>query len=62
MSTLSEEHKLFSTCLEPDKKQMMLKALDTHIDTLVKFQCSEKESQRYKWLREEIDKTNICTD
>ena len=57
----SSEQKLFSVCLEPEKKQMMLKALDTRIDVLIESQSSEKEAQRYRWLREEIGKTSICT-
>lgn len=55
------EQKLFSVCLEPDKKQMMLKALDTQLDILVGVQGSDIMIKRYKWLREEIYKTDICT-
>ena len=54
------EQKLFSVCLEPEKKQMMLKALDNQLDILVKAQGSDIMIKRYKWLREEIYKTDIC--
>ncbi len=60
MSVFSEQ-KLFSICLEPEKKQMILKALDTHIDTLIDLQSSEKTVQQYEWLKKEIDKMNVCT-
>jgi hypothetical protein len=59
MSTFYEQ-KLFSVCLEPEKKQMILKALDTQLGVLMETQGSEKTIQRYRWLREEINKTNVC--
>lgn len=60
MSTFPEQ-KLFSTCLEPEKKQMILKALDIQLDVLTTTQGSEKTTQRYRWLKEEIEKMDICT-
>jgi hypothetical protein len=59
MSIFSEQ-KLFSVCLEPEKKQMILKALDTQLNVLETIQGSEKVAQRYRWLKEEIDKMDIC--
>lgn len=55
------EQKLFSVCLELEKKQMILKALDTQLDMLVGVQGSDIMTKRYRWLREEIYKTDICT-
>ena len=54
------EQKLFSVCLGPEKKQMILKALDTQLDVLVTTQSSEKTIQRYRWLKEEIEKMDMC--
>lgn len=60
MSKAYFEDKLFSVCLDPEKKQIMSKALDTHLDLLIRVRGSEKEIQRYTWLKEEIDKMSIC--
>jgi hypothetical protein len=61
MSTFSEQ-KLFSVCLEQEKKQMILKAIDSQLDVLVDNQYSEKTTQRYMWLKEEIGKMSVCTN
>lgn len=54
------EQKLFSVCLEPDKKNMILKALNVQIDVLITVESSGKTIQQYRWLKEEIEKTCIC--
>lgn len=59
--TVFSEQKLFSICLDQEKKQMILKAVDTQIDILINLRSSEKTIQRYTWLKEEIDKMNVCT-
>lgn len=59
MSVFSEQ-KLFSVCLEQEKKQMILNALDTQLGVLMETRGSEKTIQRYRWLKEEIDKMNMC--
>jgi len=55
------EQKLFSVCLESEKKNMIIKALDTQLDILIENHYSEKMIEKYRWLKEEIDKMNICT-
>jgi hypothetical protein len=59
MSIFSEQ-KLFSVCLEQEKKQMILKAIDTQLGILMETQGSEKTIQRYRWLKEEINKMDMC--
>ena len=61
MSIFSEQ-KLFSVCLEQEKKQMILKALDAQLSITETTQGSENVAQRYRWLKEEINKMNICTN
>lgn len=39
------EQKLLSVCLEQEKKQMILKALDTQLGVLMEIQGSEKTIQ-----------------
>jgi hypothetical protein len=60
--SLFSEQKLFSVCLEQEKKRMILNALNTELDILLDTQCSEKTIQRYRWLKEEIGKMNVCTN
>lgn len=55
------EEKLFSACLDAEKKQMILKALDTQLNMITETKCSEGMIQKYRWLKEEVGKIGICT-
>jgi hypothetical protein len=59
MSVFSEQ-KSFSVCLELEKKQMILNAIDTHLGMLLETQGSEKTIQVYRWLKEEIREMSMC--
>ena len=54
------EQKLFSACLEQEKKQMILDALHVQLDVLITNKGSEKTIQSYRWLKEEIVNMNTC--
>jgi len=53
-------NKLFDVCLDKEKKKMVLNTIDNYISKMVKVQSSKKELQRYRWLRDEIDKVSVC--
>lgn len=60
MTQLIPEFKLFNVCLDSDKKQIMIKALDKYLESLQISQASMIKLRETQWLKEEIEKMKIC--
>lgn len=60
MTQLVPEFKLFNVCLDSDKKQIVIKALDNYLESLQKSQASRIKLHKTQWLKEEIEKMKIC--
>lgn len=52
--------RLFETCLDREKKSIMVKALDNQLDLLEKSRASEIRIRETRWLKDEIEKMKIC--
>lgn len=57
---LVPEFKLFEVCLDTEKKNIMIKALDNQLDLLERSQASEIRKRETRWLKEEIEKMKVC--
>lgn len=60
MSKAIQEFRLFEVCIDAEKKDIMLKALENQLDLLEKIQASKIRVQEVKQLKEEIEKMNVC--
>jgi len=54
------EERFFDVCLDRERKDMMIKALDVYIDRLEERQVSINSTQRVRWLKEEIENMKTC--
>jgi len=54
------EFRLFEVCLDVEKKDIMIKALENQLDSLEKIQASRIIIRETKWLKEEIEKMKTC--
>lgn len=54
------EGRFFEVCLDKERKDIMIKALDIYIDRLEEGQASRNLTQRVRWLKEEIENMKTC--
>lgn len=54
------EDKIFNVCTDREKRDMMIRALETYLEKLEDRQASRMITQRATWLKEEIEKMEIC--
>lgn len=54
------EFRLFEVCLDPEKKQTMLKALDNQLELLERIQASKIKVREVKQLKADIEKMKVC--
>jgi hypothetical protein len=57
---IAPKNKLFSVCLEGSKKDIMIMALDSYLDSLESRQASRMIIREARWLKEEIEKMRLC--
>lgn len=57
---LITEDKLFDVCLNKEKRDAMLRALDIYLDRLERVQASRAVIRETIWLKKEIEKMKIC--
>lgn len=57
---LIPEFRLFNICLDREKKNIMVKALDNQLDLLERSRASEIRIRETRWLKDEIEKMKIC--
>lgn len=57
---IASEEKLFTVCLNREKRDIMIKALDTYLDKLEKIQASRIVTRETRLLKEEIEKMRTC--
>ena len=56
----TEQWHLFEVCLDPEKKSIMIKALEDQLDLLERSGASRIRTQETRQLKEEIEKMKIC--
>ena len=54
------EGRFFEVCLNRERKDIMIKALDTYLDKLIERQASKSVIQKVTWLKEEIENMKMC--
>jgi hypothetical protein len=54
------EGRFFDVCLDRERKDIMIKAIDIYIDRLEEGQASRSLTQRVRWLKEEIENMKTC--
>ena len=57
---LVPEFKFFEVCIDSDKKQIMIKALDNYLESLRISQASIIKLRETQWLKEEIENMKMC--
>lgn len=60
MPKIAPEFRLFEVCLDRDKKDIMINALDNQLDLLERSRASSIRMRETKWLKDEIEKIKIC--
>lgn len=57
---LVPEFRFFETCLDKEKKNIMIGALESHLILLEKSNASEIRIRETRWLKDEIEKMKTC--